>query len=179
MAAPQDIRKIRLKNDYKEMCNIRGGIIQWREIIGKAPYVEGYELTVNIRSVIGRGPEYRDSHVIKITIPEGYPVTSPPEVEMITKPQPYHPNWFTSGRWCGGRWLSNEGLGHHVIRMIRTLQFDPEITNVKSPANDDATIWYKANSGRTFLPCDMQTLPDPTKPRFNIDMPEKKKFMIH
>jgi hypothetical protein len=99
-------------------------------------------------------------------------------VQMVTSPPPYHPNWFNAGRWCYGTWIVSEGLGSHVIRMIQTLQFDPEITNEGSPANASARDWYVAKKNSGLFPCDRQQLPDPTHAkRFEIRS-EHKTFRI-
>lgn len=172
MPTPQEIRRIRLENDYKEMRNIQGSIISF-EAEGTPP--DKYILTVKVRTIIGPGPVYRDEHQLQVTLPSDYPASAP-EIVMLTKPQPYHPNWFESGRrWCYGTWDMAEGLGHHIVRMIRTLQYDTEITNEKSPANAHANEWYIKNRNGGFFPCDRQTLPDPTKPRFEIRSLESKK----
>lgn len=177
MATPQEQRKIRLSNDYREMENIKGSIIQWRPLIGEGTNIEKYEITINVRSIIGPGPDYRGNHVIHLTLPSDYPF-SPPQIVMQSSPQPYHPNWFSDKRWCYGSWDVSEGLGHHVIRMIRTLQFDREITNENSFANRDATGWYTGNLNRDWFPCDRQILPDPTKRRFEVKQNIKKTFSI-
>ncbi len=179
MATPQEQRKIRLKHDYQEMLNIRGTIVQWRPLKGEAPYIEAYELRVNVRTIIGPKPDYRDTHVLKLRLPPDYPISAAPKITMKTSPPPYHPNWWEeNGQWCYGEWNISEGLGHHVIRMIRTLQFDPEITNTDSPANSDAEDWYSSNLDREWFPCDLQVLPDPTKEKFKMHTPVKKTFNI-
>ena len=173
MPTPQEQRNIRLKNDYTEMSNIRGPIVQWRALRGTPPYVEEYELTVKVRTILSARLEYRDTHTIRLTLPPTYPFSAP-EAVMVTRPQPFHPNWFTTGRWCYGTWEISEGLGHFVVRLLRTLQFDDEITNPNSPANRDANTWYLANRTRGLFPPDRQVLPDPTKARFEIvDRPVK------
>jgi len=169
MSTPHETRNIRLKNDYDAMCNIRGPIIQWRAVKGTPPYVEAYELTVNIRSIISPGPDYRDQHVIRIEMPGDYP-KSPPVTVMISDPVVFHPNWWADKEWCFGTWAFSEGLGDHVIRMLQTLQYDPDITNKDSPANTAARDWYVANRHRGLFPCDTQNLPNPLKIR---------KFEIH
>ena len=178
MATPQEQRRIRLKNDYKTMQNIKGAMVQWRPLVGEPPYVEKYELTVNVRTIISSRPEYRDRHVIYVTLPSGYPHNSAPQIVMQTNPQPFHPNWFGDKRWCYGSWDVSEGLGHHVIRMIRTLQFDPDITNENSAANGEANRWYLANLNRGLFPCDRQTLPDPTGKIFRMHSQARKRFDI-
>lgn len=188
MATPQEARKIRLKNDYREMVNIKGTLIQWKAIKGEPPFVDAYELVVKIKTIIGRQPNYRDEHVINLELPANYP-NVPPQINMQTSPPPYHPNWYRNGNWCFGTWEVSEGLGHHVIRMIHTLQFDPEITNPDSPANRDAKGWYLEKQGSNLFPCDTTNLPDPTKDKistgqesrqkkFNIQSQTKKKFNI-
>lgn len=178
MATSQEIRNARLKNDYGQMCNIRGSIIQWRAVKGTPPFVEAYELTVNIRSIISSTPDYRDQHVIRIDIPSDYP-TSPPVVTMVSDPVVFHPNWWKHKTWCYGYWEISERLGNHVIRMLRTLQYDPNITDEYSAANEDAKNWYIANRHSRLFPCDRQSLPNPANSKkFEIQNLSKKKFEI-
>ena len=169
MATNQDIRNIRIANDYQEMKNIQGNIIQWKAVKGEPPYIEAYELTVEIRTIISPESSYRNEHTIYLELSENYPNT-PPKITMRTKPQPYHPNWYTGGDWCYGSWDLSEGLGHHVIRMIRTLQFDLDITNPNSPANSTARDWFVSNQGKGLFPCDTTVLPDPTTKSKKFDI---------
>lgn len=177
MVTPQEARKIRLKNDHTEMVNIKGDLIQWKSVKGEPPYIEAYELVVKIRTITGSQPSYRNEHTIYLELPSTYP-NSPPEIYMRTSPPPFHPNWYSNGKWCYGHWEISEGLGHHVIRMIRTLQFDLEITNPNSPANGSASDWFLAKQGKNLFPCDRTVLPDPTKSRFQIQPQTKPKFNI-
>jgi len=165
MPTPQEIRKIRLGSDYKEMLQIRGDIIQWKSLRGNQPYIEEYEITINVHTIYsvdssGR-PLHRESNVVHLTIHNDYPTVAP-MVRMITTPAPYHPNWYTDGRWCYGSWNPTESLGDYVIRMIKTLQYDSFITNENSPANSAARDWYIANKNSGWFPCDRKNLPDPT-----------------
>ena len=166
MATPQEIRKIRLKNDYDQMCNIKGNVISWVATKGAEPYVEEYKITLHIRTIVGagrEGPLYRDASVVTVTLPPDYPMR-PPKTVMVSAPQPFHPNWFTSKNWCFGTWSMSEALGDHVIRMVKTLQFDLDITNEHSPANGEANSWYIANKRSGLFPCDRTRLPDPSAP---------------
>jgi len=177
MKTPQQFRRERLESDYQEMCNIRGAMIQWEPLSGTAPHIEAYHLTVRVRTLIGPD-RYRESHEIDVVLPPGYP-HSPPDMNMLTKPQPFHVNWYLSGKWCpGSNWSKFDPLGREVIRMIRTLQFDSEITNVNSAANPAARDWYTANLRRGIFPTDTQVLPDPSKRRLEIVAPAKKRFEI-
>jgi len=166
MPSPQEIRNIRLANDYKQMSNIQGNVISWVATRGVTPYIEEYKITVNVRTITGVGsgsPRYRDTSVIIVTLPADYP-RGKPKTLMQSSPKPFHPNWWPDGRWCEGTWSMSEALGDYVIRMVKTLQFDPDITNEHSPADGDAKTWYvlKRNSG--LFPCDRTKLPDPSTP---------------
>ena len=77
MTTPQETRKIRIKNDYQEMLNIKGDIVSWQAVDGKAPYIQAYKLVVNIRTIISPKPEYRDSHIILVNLLPNYPEAAP------------------------------------------------------------------------------------------------------
>lgn len=160
---PQERRLERLKNDYEEMCNILGPIIQWKATRGGTPYVTEYQLVVRVHTIIGSSPTYRDENNLKLVLPSNYP-DAPPRITCLDRPKPFHPNWFVSdARWCQGvgAW-TRESLGRHVIRMVRTLQYDGEITNPASAADPSANAWYQENLRRGWFPSDTQPLPDPT-----------------
>lgn len=166
MATQQDIRRIRLKNDYQQMCNIQGRVISWKPLKGTPPYVEQYEVTISVRTIVGvgsSGPKYRDQSVVTVTLPPDYPMR-PPKIVMVSSPQPFHPNWYSTKNWCYGTWIISEALGDHVVRMVKTLQFDLDITNEDSPANVEAKSWYVANKRSGLFPCDRTKLPDPSTP---------------
>ena len=164
---PQEIRKIRLGNDYKQMLNIQNrGVISWEAVEGKPPYVEKYRVTIHVRTITGKrangSPIYRNVSVVTVTLPPDYP-NSAPRIVMESSP-PFHPNWFDDSHWCYGSWRVGEALGDHVIRMIKTLQFDPAITNENDAANENAKAWYIAKKRSGLFPCDRTRLPDPSTP---------------
>jgi len=185
MSTPQELRAIRLKNDYKSMLNIRGDIVDWKLTRGSETLPQEFEITFNIRSIIDNSPTYRNNHVVKIVIPSEYP-KSAPEAHMITKPFVFHPNWYTNGKWCHGTWFETEGLAEFTLRLAKTLQYDKDITNENSAANGDANTFYIRNKNRDIFPTDKQNLPDPTedvrvnrpKKKFQIEQPRKKKSQI-
>jgi len=162
---PQEVRKTRLGNDYKQMLRLKGDVISWRALKGEAPYIEEYEITVNVRTITGinalGSPQYRNSSVVTVTIPAEYPMAAP-KVIMRTDPKPFHPNWYTNKTWCYGTWFPSEALGDFVIRMVKTLQFDQTITNEFSPADSEANDWYKKNMRSGYFPSDTTPLPDPS-----------------
>jgi ubiquitin-protein ligase len=176
-ADPFAQRRIRLSNDYQTMVNISRDWLKWTVLSGNPPFVEAYELDVKLKTITSQRPEYATKHKIKVELPPGYPASSAPNIVYLGPNRPYHPNWFTSGKWCWGEWHYNESLGQHVVRMLQTLQYDPMITNPKSPANKEASDWYLANSSRSIFPCDTTPMPDPTTGRLKVSVP-KKSFSI-
>ncbi len=177
MPTPPEIRQIRLKNDYAQMCNIRGNIIQWEAKNGKPPFVEEYHLTVKVKTIVGNRPDYADTISLKLQLTGNYP-TSPPSISVLKGVKPFHPNWHVDGRWCYGEWFVNEGLGEHVLRMVKTLQYDFDITNAGSAANGAAGEWYLQKRRSGLFPCDKQPLPDPTTGKGTSAKTGGKKFEI-
>jgi ubiquitin-protein ligase len=157
-------RNLRLAHDYEEMCAIRGAMIHWVATGGQKPSFDRYSLTVRVRTIVGPRPDYANETRFDLQLPNDYPKVAP-IIRSAAEPIPFHPNWWTDGRWCHGTWAPAETLGHFVVRMVRILQFDQKQTNVKSPANAEATVWWNANLHRGWFPCDRQILPDPTVKR--------------
>lgn len=162
-------RRTRLASDYRELMSMTGPILKVKPLSGVPPYCDEYELEIHIRSIVGPEPTYRSVHTIRLSLPSGYPM-SPPRAVMVTRPFPYHTNWFSSGTWCSGGCHPTERLGDFVVRMMQTLQFRHDMTNVHSPARQDARIWYQQNKDDTDLfPSDTQTLPQPRSEGMEID----------
>jgi len=157
MADPREIRNRRLTNEYNELMQINGPIIQI-EPLGNEPY-ERYKITFNIRTIISPAPSYRNKTVCILIIPPRYPKEEP-TITAETSPYPWHINWFSSGRWCFGGWNQEESLVSFIHRCARTLQFDPEITNPGSVANRTALpFWDTHKHNRQIIPSDIQVLP--------------------
>ena len=143
---------------------MKGPVLDVKPVSGTPPYVDAYELTVYIRSIVGPEPTYRGVHKIHLSLPSGYPKSDYPKVVMISKPYPYHTNWFRSGAWCyGSASLCTEGLGNFVVRLMQSLQFDPNLIDTDSAANLDAANWYRQNKNISgMFPCDTTKLPQPS-----------------
>ena len=173
----QRIRNKRLASDYEEMNLLRGKVISWKPIRGEKPHIEEYELTVNIRTIVGfdenKRPIYRETSVIRLYLNADYP-TSAPDIRMVNTPFPFHPNWWTSGRWAHGAWKINESLGEFVHKMIKSLQYEPVMTNPATPANREAADWYIKNKDSGWFPCDKSLLPE--LPKQNIWMQNEDKI---
>lgn len=158
-----ELHRTRIKNDYNEMVNLsRSPMVSWVATKGTAPYVEEYLITINVRTYSAPGSTMNQCKV-RISLPPQYPQVAPNTI--MEGKLVYHPNWYTTGRWCCGKYKMTESLGNYVIRLIQTLQFDPIVTNPKDYANKEAAQWYLANSG--LFPSDKQPLPS-TRSGFRV-----------
>ncbi len=162
---PQQQRRQRLVADYEEMRSIRGAMIHWEAAGGAKPHFDRYLLTIRVRTIVGPGPNYAAETRINLELPNDYPFRAAPIVTIAAPPLPFHPNWWVNGQWCFGKWAPGVSLGEHVIRMVRTLQFDPVFTDPGSAANVEAAHWWISVQHRGWFPCDRQVLPDPTVKR--------------
>ncbi|MCR4723672.1 MAG: hypothetical protein K5629_07875 [Eubacteriales bacterium] len=158
MPSFDEIRRIRLKNDYLEMKLIdESPLVDVSVTGGEEPYADEYLLTINVRTYCGQN-EMMDSCQVRITLSEDYPRNAP-FAFMEGQPKAYNPVWFKNGKWCSGDfWNASESLGHFVIRLLQSLQFDPAVVNPARPANQEAYKWYKKNP--RLFPCDVQPLPE-------------------
>ena len=174
MATNAQVRQIRLANDHTEMRNIVTDWLSWKGTRGASPQFEAYEVKLRIRTIVGPEPTYHNDHVLSIDLPANYP-DGLPKARMVSKPYPFHPNWFVDGRWCPGSMTTAEGLGEFVIRLIQTLQYNTDITNEHSPANAAANDWYMERRKLGLFPCDRTPLPDPStaRPKFTLVAPRR------
>ncbi len=160
-----ETRKARLATDYREIMSMQGPLLSVKPLSGRPPYVDEYELTIRLRSITGPEPTYRSVHVVRISLPAGYPTAGElPITVMVTKPYPFHTNWFVSGRYChGGSSRATEGLGNYVVRLMQVIAFHPSIIDVTSAANGTAAHWYQQNKRvKGLFPSDTATLPQPS-----------------
>jgi hypothetical protein len=118
------------------------GRIAISEVIG-APLDEAV-LTLSYKTAPSpRYPEEkRDSTRIRVVLSARYPFQEP-AIDVLDPV--FNPNVYGSGRFClGAKWMPTEGLDMLIMRVAKILTFDPEILNDRSPANMEATQWYKA-----------------------------------
>jgi hypothetical protein len=150
---------MRLVADYNQMMAIRGAVVAWEPVRGSEPHVEAYRLILKVRTIIGPGPDYADEVRATLELGAKYPFSEAPRT-VAEPPVPYHPNWYASGLWDRGMWSPLEGLGAHVIRLVRTAQFAPELVNLTSPSNAEATRWWRSVANRGWFPSDRQAVPE-------------------
>lgn len=69
--------------------------------------MEEYRVTVHVRTIIGVNgdePVYRDTGVVTVSLPAGYPRNGPKTI-MESTPPPFHVDWYTRGGWSSGGWF--------------------------------------------------------------------------
>ena len=169
-----EIRNVRLANDYQEMCNMRGKLLDWKVLKGVPPHVEEYELYINLKSAIDTSSNFRTTHIVKVILPPAYP-KKVPNIFMLSVPKIAHPNWYQDGRWCNGSYNLRESLGTLVRRMMATIQFDPNFANPDSAADSTVLTWYKRQLSLGMLPFDNTQLPDPKGSKLII---KKRTFKV-
>lgn len=147
-----DNRNERLARDYREMLKIQNRpYLSWVATKGEVPYVEEYLLTVNIRTyaLSVKSGMYTVGAIhhctIKVTLWDSYPHIAP-NIRMLSVPSVFHPDWYSKGTYCSSLpWNCDDSLKEYVMRMIKTLLYEPSIIQTKSPANYKALDWYQKN----------------------------------
>ena len=148
------VREDRLRAEYVAMTKWRSDVVKW-QVIGKADPPDKYEITYNVRSIIGfdanKKPIFHTGFKVVIEFPLDYP-RAKPEVffSMNSKPWPWHPNIWTNGNIClegTQHWIP--GLGaplDSICQMIGEMIAFQEVYT-KSPANGDKFLldWVDRN----------------------------------
>lgn len=152
--------RTRQASDYYELMSMRGSVLDVVPISGKPPYVEEYELTIKVRSIVGPEPTYRSVHKVHLSWPMGHPLCNSPKAVMISKPYTFHPNWFKNGAWSYGSGdICAQGIRNFVVHLIQSLQFDENLIDLGSVSNLDAAIWYSEHKNIPgMFPCDTTKL---------------------
>ena len=161
-----DHRKDRLASDYREMLKIQDRpYLSWIVTKGEPPYAEEYLLNVTLRTyalsalsgVLTVGAIRRC--VIRIALWDSYP-NAAPHIRMLSMPPVFHPDWYSKGTYCASEpWRPEISLKDHVMRMLRTIAYDPSLITDASPANYKALDWYQKNCGNTaWFPSDTSAL---------------------
>lgn len=165
--APGAGRVRRLKQDLIDMKALseKCPAIKFRTLDnGDAP--EKYEVSFYLRTIIGednRKPIYRGAEnptIISIDLSK-YPFGGI-HAQCITMPQPYHPNWFESGRWGGTIRDSRiiEPLAMNIIYIAKEIQFDL-LTGIYNWSNCRAAHWCQKNiEDSAYFPCDASIIPN-------------------
>ena len=166
---PQN-RNERLAADYREMLRIQNRpYLTWSVTKGELPYAEEYLMTVRLRSYVltkGDGSYIvgaADSFLIRITLWDSYPYIAP-NVKMLSIPPVFHPDWYSKGSYCpSASWRQDDSLKDFVLRMLKTLKYDPQTMETVSPANYKALEWYQKNQDNVaWFPSDKTELSENT-----------------
>jgi ubiquitin-protein ligase len=165
-----DNRRARLAQDYREMLKLQARpYLSWIATKGELPYAEEYLLYVRLRTYALSVRE--DSYVvgtidrctIRVTLWDSYPYVAP-SITMLNLPPVFHPDWYSKGTYCPREpWRPDCPLKDHVLRMLRTLQYEPSEADTDSPANYKALDWYRKNRDNTaWFPSDSTPLTENT-----------------
>jgi ubiquitin-protein ligase len=145
-----NVLETRRKEDLskvKDLCDRSGGRIRLISADGDAPTT--IKLRLNYRTA--GGTNYPEQHLpsveMKIQIPAGYPLRSPPVATL--SPVVYHPNVYAGGQVClGSKWIVSEFLDLLVKRVVRIITYQEDVLNETSPANGAAVSWYRERKSR-------------------------------
>ena len=148
-------RSVRLCHDFLAMQAIQSDIIQW-EVGDRRKPPERYAVDFKIKGMTGPD-SFSHEHTVVIKLFAEYPM-KPPVAKFTSRPILFHPHVFGNGLICVGGYSVDEGLAAFCLRIAKYIQFQPNIINVHSPANRDATQWFQQNHSR--LPVDATRLPD-------------------
>ena len=154
---PRD-RNSRLEQDYREMLKIQNRpYLSWIVTKGEPPFAEEYLLDIRVRTYAYRMDEngYKigviDRCTVKVTLWPSYP-DAMPDVRMLNIPPVFHPDWYSRGVYSPPQpRRREESLKDHILRMIATLQYDPQLIKDDAPANFKALEWYKKNRENASL----------------------------
>lgn len=145
-----DNRNEKLKSDFLEMLKIQNTpYLSWIATKGELPYIEEYLLTIKVRSYVLslRSGRYTVSSVdqctVKVTLWDSYPHIAP-NIRMLSLPSVFHPDWYSKGTYCASLpWTPHTSLKDYLLRMIRTLCWEPDVMESNAPANYKALDWYR------------------------------------
>lgn len=157
MSSP--VRLKRLMADYRRFSEVFKDHprIAIRKVYGNPP--EKYELEYRVRSLVSRGGrvEPKDTHMVEIFLPLGYPRQAP-VCRMLTPV--FHPNVAPHAICIGDHWAAGESLVHLVIRIGEMLAY--QSYNIKSPLNGEAARY--ADQHKSELPTDRTDLAPKVRP---------------
>lgn len=121
---------------------------------GNPPYQYVIEYRCKgIERLEGNDPVFRNNHQVEITLGNNYPKEQP-TAKFLTPI--FHPNVYRSMKICQGQyWVIGEPLFEVVMRIGKVIQYEDDIINLQSPANNEAKKWAEKNMWR--FPVDNQT----------------------
>ena len=146
------VRESRLRSEYKAMQEFRTRVVAWQTIGNNDP-PDVYHFTYKLKSIVGfkknGTPTYHTGFKVEIRFPPNYP-RSKPDVRLINKPWPVHPNIWVDGRFClegTQHWIPGIGVSlDSICQMVGEIIAFQEVY-LGSPANNDAILksWVQKN----------------------------------
>ena len=159
-------RNERLERDYREMLKIQDRpYLSWVCVKGEPPRVSEYLLTVRLRTYALRASS--DGYTvgvircctIKVSLWDSYPQVAP-NIRMLSYPPVFHPCWYSKGAYCPPTpWDPACTLKDYMMQMLRTLVYDPSVSDPAAPANYKALDWYQQHrDDPAWFLCDQTAL---------------------
>jgi hypothetical protein len=115
-----------------------------------------YTVTFRLKGLVGRVNgqlQFANEHVLRITVPEGYPQTAKPAASMVTPA--YHPNISSSGNVCiGSGYYMAETIADVIAKVGDYLQYKE--VGLGNPYRSEIRDWIlsEQQAGRTVGPFD-------------------------
>jgi ubiquitin-protein ligase len=137
-------RQIRIQSDIENLGQL-GRKLGGRLTIARAEGNPTHTLILQANYRTASSQAYPAASIqhwtIKLELPSDYPLSAP---KASVDPVLYHPNVWQHGTVCmGSKWTPGEFLDLFVLRLLKTLTFDPVLTNIESPAHKEAAEWYR------------------------------------
>lgn len=139
------VREDRLRAEHSAMQKFRSNVVTWR-VVGSDNPASTYHITYDLKSIVGFSgngtPKYHKGFDVEVRFPGDYP-RGKPEVRLLKKPWPVHPNIWSDGRFClegTQHWIPGIGVPLDALcYMIGEIIAFQEV-NRKSPANGDGKL---------------------------------------
>lgn len=134
----------RLQAEYTAMRKFRSQVVTWEKVGNMSP-PDTYIFTYNLKSVVGfknGTPKFHQGFKVRVNFPTDYP-RGKPEVRLISKPYPFHPNIWEDGHFClegTQHWIPGIGVPlDWICQMVGEMIAFQEVY-LGSPANGNGKL---------------------------------------
>ena len=141
-------REFRLLEDKKKLEKMAESCpyLTVQQVKGNPP--TEYMLTFKLRGYIDSKGNTRDMHQVRLTLPSGYPILSPPSFQFVNKL--WHPNVYRNGDVClglSGSWKPGYRIDELVEDIAKYICFKKDSYNLSSIANSSCDAsWIRTHT---------------------------------
>ena len=139
------VRTARLQAEYLTMQQFRSQVLTWKTVGNNNP-PDWYHLSYNLKSITGftanRKPQYHTGFKVEVRFSPDFPRKAP-EVRLLDKPWPLHPNIWGDGRFClegTQSWIRGIGVPLDSICLLVGEIIAFQEVYLASPANSDTVL---------------------------------------